>query len=1468
MMMKYAYWTGMTLLVLGLVCIPLYYRGEQVFHRFGIHYAPFIIEEEAWGSDAHLRRTMLLPDSQGRITEESKRLLEEYRRANPIVGYFGVILILSGIALMIGAVMAKKRRGATTNLLFGIRWPKDRYAFWMGIGIGAIGVALAAFYYGGHRLFDSLGIYGIPMVIGDDPGDTYRQLRDAGQIPSPRTHPAFGYLGAIFIYIGAVLSFALYPFRKEDDAFARLLSSIRLERISGSVLARHIPLWLGTLVATYVPLMFFYSPLVASCVSVLVATFVRFMSHQFGSGQVTWSTWFVMASLGLWVGAQSIENVEHEVVRIILNQVSGLMRFVFAASSISLSVGVIRWLHRARHSFEESERFWESPDGRLLARARLKLAALGQRGDSTSVAYASQLQEAMERGDYFSIGEILRDEDAYAIATANRGLRQYEPSGGRPTVVELSGRPERRSSEAPDRDEWGTRADGIEAESLAVRRLEGILDESWTIIRGYRNSRGETDVLVVGPYGICAIEVVNYQGVISAEESSWSGQRYGRYGGPTGSPAPMEDATGRSPSDQINGASDAIERLLSSRFEFPVSVRRVVVLTHDRCELGSICEPGVDAVLKIDHVTPASIFSGRSYDLGAEQVDRLAALIQQDHAFNAERESEPEQGSSVAHSHTAASRPFINRKMMIGLGVAAFSLIIAAIVFWFTASVIDTSKDPQLVALVPSRGYLILENLGDSYSLGVKGQFSDLTAEDLDPQDITYRPADPAVVIVSQEGLVTATGEGATDVAIEYGGIIKSVRALVFGDIPTPPPIDPAMVGPIPDLDGGLRAVLNRIIVELHPGYGIDDADAIASELGGDVLLSYRTFPGHVIEFNAELHTLLDTLDDLSVDDRVATAYPDIFFEAAGDPIDSESLGAQAGSQYFQMGFVDAWRAIEGIQLNRVVIAVHEHGEIFVPENNTSSTSTLDQELNFNRIVLDSKGRGSSNEHKAAVLSLIAAENHKLTAATTNYRNFSGIVSSVDGLDYYIFALSGPEVTEPALTQLTELADVLSKLEVYHRLSHEIDVFNMSWGARLDEETRQEKKYRDLMNRFEKLIGAFPTTTFVVGAGNCGKDAKEFFPASLSYLDNVITVGGANFTYDGRWTDPSAKPKCIGAKGVSSNHGNAITIAARAEKILAIRRSPLGQWEYGFQEGTSFAAPMVTGAVALLRSIYPELRPKEIKDLLVETADIELICKSSSAANSSCSAKDQANWHFLRTDKAVDELLSSCVSETTPTGVTPATVPLDCSGFREYNVMLLAETSGVLEDDELEKIKEAIQSFVIEMSKDPSLGGVGLSSFDDTKYETVMPNGPIGPACTAPDNWKKAVDGLTASGGDKRKRYDAITQAVRDLENLGRPRNNVLVAFMDSYVEGTAYEATLRKAIDSVIDSEVSIIFLTVQGSSGALIIDEPFWYFMDQDSREKPRVFYAFDAESDVGEIYKLLSRVRNLASTPKVKC
>ena len=66
----------------------------------------------------------------------------------------------------------------------------------------------------------------------------------------------------------------------------------------------------------------------------------------------------------------------------------------------------------------------------------------------------------------------------------------------------------------------------------------------------------------------------------------------------------------------------------------------------------------------------------------------------------------------------------------------------------------------------------------------------------------------------------------------------------------------------------------------------------------------------------------------------------------------------------------------------------------------------------------------------------------------------------------------------------------------------------------------------------------------------------------------------------------------------SSNYGaSGVDIAAPGTYILST--VPGG---YGFLSGTSMAAPMVTGAAALLASCRPELGPADIKRLILDSA--------------------------------------------------------------------------------------------------------------------------------------------------------------------------------------------------------------------------------------------------------------------------
>ena len=106
---------------------------------------------------------------------------------------------------------------------------------------------------------------------------------------------------------------------------------------------------------------------------------------------------------------------------------------------------------------------------------------------------------------------------------------------------------------------------------------------------------------------------------------------------------------------------------------------------------------------------------------------------------------------------------------------------------------------------------------------------------------------------------------------------------------------------------------------------------------------------------------------------------------------------------------------------------------------------------------------------------------------------------------------------------------------------------------------------------------------FVVAAGNGNQyqigydiDKSPVYPASLPY-DNVITVG--NLLFNGHLDE-------------SSNYGaTSVDLAAPGTYIL----STIPGDSYAYMSGTSMAAPMVTGAAALIYSARTDLRLQDIK---------------------------------------------------------------------------------------------------------------------------------------------------------------------------------------------------------------------------------------------------------------------------------
>jgi len=111
----------------------------------------------------------------------------------------------------------------------------------------------------------------------------------------------------------------------------------------------------------------------------------------------------------------------------------------------------------------------------------------------------------------------------------------------------------------------------------------------------------------------------------------------------------------------------------------------------------------------------------------------------------------------------------------------------------------------------------------------------------------------------------------------------------------------------------------------------------------------------------------------------------------------------------------------------------------------------------------------------------------------------------------------------------------------------------------------------------------------VASSGNTGIDATNHFPSAFS---DVISVGATGY-------DEYGLENRANWSGFSQNDDpDILTLAAPGKdlRLLGIDNS------FAIGEGTSFAAPLVSGLAGLLKQIRPELHPDEIRKIIYESA--------------------------------------------------------------------------------------------------------------------------------------------------------------------------------------------------------------------------------------------------------------------------
>lgn len=139
-------------------------------------------------------------------------------------------------------------------------------------------------------------------------------------------------------------------------------------------------------------------------------------------------------------------------------------------------------------------------------------------------------------------------------------------------------------------------------------------------------------------------------------------------------------------------------------------------------------------------------------------------------------------------------------------------------------------------------------------------------------------------------------------------------------------------------------------------------------------------------------------------------------------------------------------------------------------------------------------------------------------------------------------------------------------------------IINASWGG--------APCVASLRNAFSELQRQ--GVLVVVAAGNDGRDVDVYpeFPASFN-MSNQITVAAASVSdFMTAW----------------SNRGfNLVHVAAPGERIL----STVPGNSIAYMEGTSMAAPFVSGTAALLWSAKPEATASQIKEAILRSVDVE-----------------------------------------------------------------------------------------------------------------------------------------------------------------------------------------------------------------------------------------------------------------------
>lgn len=436
----------------------------------------------------------------------------------------------------------------------------------------------------------------------------------------------------------------------------------------------------------------------------------------------------------------------------------------------------------------------------------------------------------------------------------------------------------------------------------------------------------------------------------------------------------------------------------------------------------------------------------------------------------------------------------------------------------------------------------------------------------------------------------------------------------------------------------------NHVIIAMLEGEDRARAEEVAAEIDGEIVggVEFINLYQVLIESSSEAE-LVAAIQAAEALDGVEAAYPmdqiELDAEIWGvrsDPYTDPVYSGPAGDGYRAVGVSKAWSYIKGagIDLNEVKVGIVDSG-LYKPGVGAKSEFGGDVKVEFpdpgaaEVAAPDVIGNGKTNEagtHATAVATIIGGDPEN--GGPVGVAGPLGNKLTISMIDIFGSKYGDTETTSDPddITKLDWSPGHSYSLGALVAITKQIragaTVINCSWGSS-DADPRDVAAYTRF---FTKMAEKHPDVLFVCSGGNGGKemDGAKRYPSGLK-LPNMITVGalnndGTRAEY-GDWASDDYEIT-LGAPGTGAVVG------------LSSQGGPIQQ------SGSSFSAPQVTAAAALLKSLDPKLNAGQIKDILVSTARDGVPTNSDDPTATSKLVPPEMGGKILAVDQAVLKVIN------------------------------------------------------------------------------------------------------------------------------------------------------------------------------------------------------------------------------------